>query len=730
MQKIELHEQYQRDLANEVTESKSRLELLIRNHATGLAELRAVHERELADACLNVKQELKMQHQNEIDILKKEIESLENAHEAALVELRSDQELLLEESKLELYNNMRSKCDTEIMEVEREIKSCQKAHDIQLNELNSEFERFLEHKKIETKSELDRACLLEKEALRNRLRELKEVQRHEIYKVEEEHRVSLQEARDEVLTSIERRHKAERNALLSTLNTLKASLAAMLQTCSEFHAETLKNELNLVISGVKDENADEIGSLQDDIVATTASNLSYIEKLRSENLFALEAECAAVESRAEADYLADMCRISGEIDLYKLKLSEAEILGEKCDSCCQTEKIVMQTSSTSTKSDLLSDEMLQLEESLMETKVRRQLHEYFKTEITELQNLVEEKDRSLSNAENELEGLRAGIKALSADLSREGENQFLQLQQAPSTELSELRSELNTIAQCHSDDIKKYEEVLSDLRRSQSFELEASKLQLENEHEARVKEIQRHRTVEFDNLKALLQEKYLEKQDENELLTNRLDEALKQLNMFEDKGRLLKEAESELNDLRVKNETLSRELFEAHRDRDSAKSRLLEIKDEASRELLSLKADFREVRDRFSKELNENSQRLVDTEKLLYQKTTECEELMRQLQTMFSLIDNYRSRFVHSENLAGIEKLASLRERVDSEPSIQTNTNVIGHHNIKPLTSYVKVDGVEYSSDCLMDALRITLKRRNSAQALCRQQQLCIISLR
>ena len=35
--------------------------------------------------------------------------------------------------------------------------------------------------------------------------------------------------------------------------------------------------------------------------------------------------------RAEADYLADMCRISGEIDLYKLKLSEAEILGEKCD---------------------------------------------------------------------------------------------------------------------------------------------------------------------------------------------------------------------------------------------------------------------------------------------------------------------------------------------------------------------------------------------------------------
>jgi hypothetical protein len=671
----------ERSLAAEVSTLEQSLAAQQESHRS---ELRASAERlaaGLESAKCALEKELQAAHEKEVNALRDEIAAVETRHKAAIADAALDRELAVEEEKLTIYAQLRRQCDQQIEDIEAQINEAKRRFDVDMAEVQRSAEMRREQELKAQGEAFDAAAKAELCELSSRLASMQAAHTEQVRHTAEEHAAAVDKARREVEQSVEQKHGAEKKDLLATLAGLKENLAADLLSCRDALLADIDSDVSAARRLASAEHQADIADIEDQIAQASTRFDEEVKFTAARNSNHLSSVRAAARAQVESEYLNDMCRISDEIDMTKvkqaavaLKLSAAEERNAKravmVDAGAQTDAV----------DPLVADEPSG-EDALPPP-------DYTASVAAQMDGL-----RQLLKAEHE---------AVVDELNALHSSKIIELKKMMQLQLSDASKRAQEAQASH-------EAELSDLE----AEMQSVKLQLADVkyEEAKALEISREKSITSSRSVAAVQAELAE--------------------MKEEFVRTAAEHRLEADALRSTIEQLSAARAHTTETNSSATAHSKVLRDEEIANLLDVNSRLQE--------------HIADLELVTENKFTECERLTAQIQSMFRLIALYKGQ-------GGVDVDApSGRPNTDASYGEYTNSvsdtyrsgssntaeisshqrNIVYNHSVESAEGHgIAVDGVLYSSSQLLAALKKTVKQKNSAQSMCRQQQLCIMALR
>lgn len=619
-----------------------------------------------------LEEKMKNDHNEKVQSLKAEIAALTQNHDFELKEMSTDHELAVEEEKLALYTKLRQKFDEEISAMEQSIS---RANDLFVEELKKTESKITRQKTKELndwKESFQRSANEELEEKNIQFDKLKSAHLANIEDLKNEHKISIERAKAETKLREECKHSAEKVVLMATLNSLKESLQSKLEAAASVYEAQADHNLLQEKQTIQLAHEKTVENLEVIMSSASTNHVKQINTISSSNADELKFGSEALVAKMEDDYMGDMCRISGEIDIIKLKHfnDDTSAHDSSISIGVQTEPISKLNPGTDigvsvhlpcdhdSIDDHLSELIMKLEsedaDSIKELRIQRSI------EMNELRDLL---NRQLMQKQLE-ENCRQRAER-SDELAHE----------------SQLKREMHDLRL-----------QLADARREESTAKEL--LQAVKEDADQSTSVMKSEILELKQIHA------------NNSVKHRCE--------VDELHRVVQQLTAELTKHKHHNDE--------HKHHNDASKLLLAENDGEINNLLNINAKLQE--------------HISSLEDLVASKFEECGRLTAQVQSMFRLIDIYRGQHsgtTASNDLSSFFDVATGNINLASKRSTSTfNMDTVEQRSPSVLGSEgcIEIDGITYTSSQLYSALKKTVKQKNSAQGLCRQQQLCIMALR
>ena len=653
---------------------EEKLKRIREDHVREVESLSHENEKEILQAVSTLEVEMATEHERNTKALVEEMVALESRHSAMKAELVADYEISVEEEKLSVYTKLRGECDAEVARIEEEIKKVQDSAASEISDMRTKFQQQKESLLFQKRQEFKSSSDTELEKLRSHVDQLEESFAVDVKALEDEHCLALQRVKAEISHKIEAKHASERSSLLATLRALKDSISKDLEAQKCLIESELKMDVAQVLENAHQNHDMEVEKINSRIVEKSRHHATVLREAELKHGNALANAYVVLESSIEADYMGEICRISGEIDDYKTMQHETR--RSKDES--RTNTVI--TADTETQTD---GSAIELSDNILEENVMTV-------------DPVEEDTRLPPNIAEAIIGEK--LDSLRNELHVEHCNEIQAMKSLQECEMKELRAILEA----------QKDELVVEVRKLSSISLEQDRVNRSSASE-------RHRMME---------------EEVNELKIELGAAKVAELRSEEEKRSILSALRLELHTMRSQ---FLEELEKRNAEAVQFKATINDLM-ERNASFSSRFVSERSMSERITSEIassaniaNDNSELQAEIsrlEGLLHDKVVECEQLTSQVQSMFQLIDAYRGNY----DVDGETHLAGLMRRgLKPTGGVHEYSNAIF---TKKTSAGIKIDGVSYSSTQLMDALKKAVKQKNVSQKLCRQQQLCILALR
>lgn len=666
----EYSDELKKSFESELLELEDKLRSVLDNHRSEMEKVRNKIEAESSTEKATLEAELKSVHIEVMQALQKEMFALNSRHQAMVADMTADHELAVEEEKLSIYYSLRRQCDQEIERIEADIHDAQCAFAVEIAKSECEAMQQKEEELAAKRASFLATAQLEIDIKNAELDSLGESHEKEMRALEEEHVRMAERVKAEVLISIERKHEAEKTALTTMLSSLQESLRAAIDDRKASLFATSAADIMTAMVKEDEMHVAHVKHINAQIASTYNRFGQEIKFAQSKHNIQLAALQDSYQADLETEYLSDMCRISDEIDLQNIRL-EALVVEQP-----KQPKQHMVMVSFGTQTDGIDGEDCTTDD---------QLHAVG--------------EDPLSHPPDYGEVLFAQMDELREAIQSEHRKEVELLKVKHSSELSSLETKLNAELNKVNSDFQTFtDNVQSDLQ--------SVKLQLTD---ARRKE---------KLARADLQSMSYNGQQTVAALEAQLAS--------------LKLALTDQEELHSVEMNRLRSVVERHTTAYGA----------SVEESVSQETEVKYLTD-INARLQEH---ISNLEYVVEKKIVECDQLSLQVQSMFRLIEIYKGQYQETNvempsSIYHAEKVNLLRSSDHGLIKEERQVPIINYlmpksvehmrNNVVSISgSTVDIDGATYTCSDLVTALKKAVKQKNSAQSLCRQQQLCILALR